>query len=134
MNGRVVGVNTWIASTTGGSIGLGFAIPSELVDQVTSTLINEGRVSRGWLGVTIGNVSEDMAEAVGLGDARGAIVSSVTEDSPADISGLERGDIIVKVNGTQVDDATSTTRMVGRSGSRIQEQVRNLSGRQTPRH
>ena len=113
MNGRVVGVNTWIASTTGGSIGLGFAIPSELVDQVTSTLINEGRVSRGWLGVTIGNVSDDMAEAVGLGDTRGAIVSSVTEDSPADVSGLERGDIIVKVNGTQVDDATTTTRMVG---------------------
>ena len=113
MNGRVVGVNTWIASTTGGSIGLGFAIPSELVNEVTDTLINEGRVSRGWLGVSIGNVSEDMAEAVGLSDTRGAIVSSVTEDSPADKSGLERGDIIVKVNGSQVDDATSTTRMVG---------------------
>ena len=113
MNGRVVGVNTWIASTTGGSIGLGFAIPSELVDQVTTTLINEGRVSRGWLGVTIGNVSEDMAEAVGLPNNRGAIVSTVTEDSPADKSGLERGDIIVKVNGRQVDDATTTTRMVG---------------------
>ncbi|NQY97637.1 MAG: PDZ domain-containing protein [Henriciella sp.] len=95
------------------SIGLGFAIPSELVDQVTNTLINEGRVSRGWLGVTIGNVSDDMADAVGLGDTRGAIVSSVTEDSPADVSGLERGDIIVKVNGTQVDDATTTTRLVG---------------------
>ena len=113
MNGRVVGVNTWIASTTGGSIGLGFAIPSELVDQVTTTLINEGRVSRGWLGVTIGNVSDDMAEAVGLPNNRGAIVSTVTEDSPADKSGLERGDIIVKVNGRQVDDATTTTRMVG---------------------
>nr|WP_070958786.1 Do family serine endopeptidase [Hyphomonas sp. Mor2] len=113
MNGRVVGVNTWIASTTGGSIGLGFAIPSELVNQVTTTLINEGRVSRGWLGVQIGNVSEEMADAVGLSDNRGAIVSSVTEDSPADLSGLERGDIIVKVNGRQVDDATSTTRMVG---------------------
>nr|MCH9753172.1 trypsin-like peptidase domain-containing protein [Alphaproteobacteria bacterium] len=113
MNGRVVGVNTWIASTTGGSIGLGFAIPSELVDQVATTLINEGKVSRGWLGVTIGNVSEDMADAVGLKDNRGAIVSSVTEDSPADASGLERGDIIVKVNGRQVDDATTTTRMVG---------------------
>ncbi len=113
MNGRVVGVNTWIASTTGGSIGLGFAIPSELVDQVATTLISEGKVSRGWLGVTIGNVSEDMADAVGLKDNRGAIVSSVTEDSPADASGLERGDIIVKVNGRQVDDATTTTRMVG---------------------
>ncbi|GAB5454225.1 MAG: Do family serine endopeptidase [Henriciella sp.] len=113
MNGRVVGVNTWIASTTGGSIGLGFAIPSELVDQVTSTLIDEGKVSRGWLGVTITNVDDDMAEAVGLKDAKGAIVTRVTEDSPAEDSGLERGDIIVKINGQSVDDATITTRVVG---------------------
>lgn len=113
MNGRVVGVNTWIASTTGGSIGLGFAIPSELVDQVTSTLIDEGKVSRGWLGVTITNVDEDLAEAVGLKDAKGAIVTRVTEDSPAEDSGLERGDIIVRINGQSVDDATITTRVVG---------------------
>ncbi|MHA7856508.1 MAG: Do family serine endopeptidase [Henriciella sp.] len=113
MNGRVVGVNTWIASTTGGSIGLGFAIPSELVDQVTSTLIDKGKVSRGWLGVTITNVDEDMAEAIGLKDAKGAIVTRVTEGSPAEDSGLERGDIIVKINGQSVDDATITTRVVG---------------------
>lgn len=113
MNGRVVGVNTWIASTTGGSIGLGFAIPSELVDQVTSTLIDKGKVSRGWLGVTITNVDEDMADAVGLSDAKGAIVTRVTEDSPAEESGLQRGDIIVKINGQAVDDATITTRVVG---------------------
>lgn len=113
MNGRVVGVNTWIASTTGGSIGLGFAIPSELVDQVTSTLIDKGKVSRGWLGVTITNVDDDMAEAVGLKDAKGAIVTRVTEGSPAEDSGLERGDIIVRINGQSVDDATITTRVVG---------------------
>lgn len=113
MNGRVVGVNTWIASTTGGSIGLGFAIPSELVDQVTATLIDKGKVSRGWLGVTITNVDEDMAEAIGLKDAKGAIVTRVTEGSPAEDSGLERGDIIVKINGQEVDDATITTRVVG---------------------
>lgn len=113
LNGRVVGVNTWIASTTGGSIGLGFAIPAELVEQVTSTLINEGRVSRGWLGVTIGNVTDDMAEAIGLKDAEGAIVNAVTPDSPADISGLQRGDIIVRVNNTDVKDSITTTREVG---------------------
>lgn len=113
MNGRVVGVNTWIASTTGGSIGLGFAIPAELVDQVSTTLINNGKVSRGWLGVTIGSVDENLAEAVGLSEAKGAIVSAVTTDSPADKSGLQRGDIIVKVNGQTVDDATITTRVVG---------------------
>jgi len=113
MNGRVVGVNTWIASTTGGSIGLGFAIPAELVSRVTATLIDKGKVTRGWLGVTIGSVNEDMAEAVGLSEAKGAIVSSVTPDSPADKSGLQRGDIIVKVNSTDVEDATTTTRVVG---------------------
>lgn len=113
LNGRVVGVNTWIASTTGGSIGLGFAIPSELVEQVTNTLINEGRVSRGWLGVTIGNVSEEVADAVGLSEAKGAIVSSVTPDSPAEKSGLKRGDIIVRVNSVDVQDSISTTRQVG---------------------
>ena len=113
MNGRVVGVNTWIASTTGGSIGLGFAIPAELVDQVAQTLISNGKVSRGWLGVTIGSVDENLAEAVGLSEAKGAIVSAVTSDSPAEASGLQRGDIIVRVNGLTVDDATITTRVVG---------------------
>ena len=120
MNGRVIGVNTWIASTTGGSIGLGFAIPAELVESVTETLISKGKVSRGYLGVLIGNVSDDMALALGLEDGRGAIVSNVTEGGPADKAGLERGDIIIKVNGKSVDDATSTTRAVGRlaAGSR----------------
>ncbi len=133
MNGRVVGVNTWIASTTGGSIGLGFAIPSELVDQVSTTLIEKGKVTRGWLGVTIGSVNEDMANAVGLKDAKGAIVSSVTADSPADKSGLQRGDIIVKVNKQVVDDATITTRVVGslEAGSRNQFEVYRDGKRQT---
>ncbi len=113
LNGRVVGVNTWIASTTGGSIGLGFAIPAELVEQVTTTLINDGRVSRGWLGVQIGNVSEEMAEAIGLDEAKGAIVSSVTPGSPAESSGLQRGDVIVRVNSKDVADSITTTREVG---------------------
>lgn len=133
MNGQVVGVNTWIASTTGGSIGLGFAIPAELVEEVTNTLISEGKVSRGWLGVTIGNVTEETAEALDLTEARGAIVNQVTSNSPADISGLQRGDIIVKVNGEEVDDATSTTRVVGalRAGSRNKFEIYRNGDRQT---
>lgn len=120
MNGRVIGVNTWIASTTGGSIGLGFAIPAELVESVTKSLIEDGKVSRGYLGVLIGNVTDDMASAIGLDGGNGAIVSQVTKGGPAEKSGLERGDIIVKVNGVSVADATSTTRAVGRlaAGSR----------------
>lgn len=133
MNGRVVGVNTWIASTTGGSIGLGFAIPSELVDDVTTTLIEEGKVSRGYLGVLIGNVTEDMASAVGLEEAKGAIVSSVTKDGPADKSGLQRNDIIVKVNGLSVADATTTTRAVGalKAGSKNKFEVLRDGKRRT---
>ena len=113
MNGRVIGVNTWIASTTGGSIGLGFAIPAELVNTVTNTLIEEGKVTRGWLGVSIRSVDEDLADAIGLKDSKGAIVASVTPGSPAEDSGLQRGDIIVAVNDRTVDDATTTTRVVG---------------------
>ena len=120
MNGRVIGVNTWIASTTGGSIGLGFAIPSELVETVTESLIEKGKVSRGYLGVLIGNVTEDMATAIDLKDGTGAIVSQVTKGGPADKAGMQRGDIIIKVNGVSVQDATATTRAVGRlsAGSR----------------
>jgi serine protease Do len=118
--GRVVGVNTAIFSPTGGSVGIGFAIPSDLAMEVTSTLIEKGRVSRGWLGVTIQDVTEDMADARGLDMAEGAIVADLVANSPAKKSGIRRGDIIVEVNGQKVTDATSTTRIVGRlpAGSR----------------
>ncbi|MGC6499695.1 MAG: Do family serine endopeptidase [Henriciella sp.] len=112
--GRVVGVNTAIFSPTGGSVGIGFAIPSDLAQEVTSTLIEKGRVSRGWLGVTIQDVTPDMAEARGLELAEGAIVADLVANSPAKKSGIRRGDIIIEVNGEKVTDATSTTRIVGR--------------------
>jgi len=112
--GRVIGVNTAIFSPTGGSVGIGFAIPSDLAKRVTDTLIKDGRVSRGWLGVTIQDVTPDMAEARGLAEPKGAIVADLVSGSPAKKSGIKRGDIIVEVNGQEVDDATATTRLVGR--------------------
>ncbi|MEO0550199.1 MAG: Do family serine endopeptidase [Pseudomonadota bacterium] len=112
--GRVIGVNTAIFSPTGGSVGIGFAIPSDLAKSVTDTLIKDGRVSRGWLGVTIQDVTPDMAEARGLAEPKGAIVADLVSGSPAKKSGIKRGDIIVEVNGQEVDDATATTRLVGR--------------------
>lgn len=112
--GRVIGVNTAIFSPTGGSVGIGFAIPSDLAKSVTDTLIKDGRVSRGWLGVTIQDVTPDMAEARGLAEPKGAIVADLVAGSPAKKSGIKRGDIIVEVNGETVDDATATTRLVGR--------------------
>ena len=111
--GRVIGVNTAIFSPTGGSVGIGFAIPAELAVQVTNSLIKDGKVSRGWLGVTIQDVTPDMAEAQGLVEARGAIIADVNDQSPAKKAGLKRGDVILTVNGKDTTDATSVTRMVG---------------------
>ena len=113
LNGRVIGVNTAIFSPTGGSVGIGFAIPAELAIDVTNALIQDGKVSRGWLGVTIQDVTEDMAEAQGLNEARGAIIADVNDESPARKAGLRRGDVILSVNGREATDATSVTRMVG---------------------
>ena len=114
MTGRVIGVNTQILSPTGGSVGIGFAIPAELAQEVTQAIIKDGHVSRGWLGVQIQDLTEDMAEAQGMDNNDGSIIADVTENSPAAKGGLQRGDIILSVNGQKVSDATSTTRLVGR--------------------
>ena len=112
--GNVVGVNTAIFSPTGGSVGIGFAIPAELANEVTQALIKDGRVSRGWLGVAIQDLTPDMAEAQGLKNEEGSIIADVTAGSPAEKGGLQRGDIILSVNGKDVTDATTTTRLVGK--------------------
>lgn len=112
--GNVIGVNTAIISPTGGSVGIGFAIPAELAKEVTDILIRDGKVERGYLGVTIGDFTDDMAEARGLQNVDGAIIGDVNVGSPAELGGLERGDVIIAVNGKKVTDASTTTRMVGR--------------------
>ncbi len=112
--GNVIGVNSQILSPTGGSVGIGFAIPAELAKEVTDTLIRDGRVSRGWLGVQIGDLTPEFAEALGIEDTKGALIADVTAGSPAEKAGLRRNDIILSVNGQKVTDATSTTRLVGR--------------------
>lgn len=112
--GNVIGVNTAIFSPTGGSVGIGFAIPAELANEITGALIKDGKVSRGWLGVQIQDFTEDMADAQGLTENEGAVIGNVTAGSPAEKGGLRRGDIILSVNGRKVTDATSTTRVVGK--------------------
>jgi serine protease Do len=114
LSGNVVGVNTAIISPTGGSVGIGFMIPAELANEVTQMLIKNGKVSRGYLGVSIGDFTEDMAEAEGLVGQEGAIISDVNLASPAEKGGLKRGDVITSVNGKTVTDASTTTRAVGR--------------------
>ena len=102
-DGDVVGVNTAIVSPSGGSVGIGFAVPSEVAERIVEDLREDGRVERGWLGVGIQPVTDDIAEALGLGEAEGTLVSSVTRGSPADEAGLVPGDVILSLSGDDID-------------------------------
>jgi serine protease Do len=112
LEGDVVGVNTAIFSPTGGSVGIGFAIPASLAREIVDSLKNNGAVTRGWLGVQIQPVTADIAESLGLKEAKGAIVSDVTDGSPASKAGFKTGDTIVKVNGMDIADARDLARKV----------------------
>ena len=105
--GRLVGINSQIVSPSGGNIGIGFAIPSRMAQDVMSQLVATGRVQRGQLGIAIQGVSPEVATSLGLKDARGALVSSVSEGSPAAAAGIERGDVIVSVDGVAVSDGNA---------------------------
>jgi serine protease Do len=102
MQGEVIGVNTAIISPTGGSIGIGFAVPSKTVAYVLEQLKQFGETRRGWLGVRIQTVTEEISESVGLGDLSGALVASVTDGGPAAEAGIEVGDIILSFDGQAV--------------------------------
>ncbi|HEX8570576.1 MAG TPA: Do family serine endopeptidase [Caulobacteraceae bacterium] len=129
--GRVIGVNTAIFSQTGGSVGIGFAIPAELADQITRQLISGGKITRGYLGVGISNVTREIAETQGLREARGALVGEVTPGGPSARAGLQEGDIVLRVNGEAIQDANDLTRRVAaaREGQTIRLEV--LRGNQT---
>ena len=114
MDGQVIGINTAIYSPSGGSIGIGFAIPSALAEEVVDELKNEAdhTVHRGWLGVRIQAVTDEIAESLGLGKARGALVASVNDNGPAQAAGIEPGDVILSFNGKDVDDMRRLPRLV----------------------
>ena len=114
LQGEVIGVNTAIFSPSGGSVGIGFAIPAAIVKDVVESLKSNGSVSRGWLGVQIQPVTEELAEGLGLAKAEGAIISDVTEDSPALKAGLKQGDTILKANGEDIEDARDLARTVAK--------------------
>ena len=112
MDGEVIGVNTAIISPSGGSIGLGFSMASNTVDPVIKQLIEYGEVRRGWLGVNIGSVNDEMAEALGLDEPTGAIIRDVF-DGPAKDAGLKTMDVIVMFDGKEVADSGALVRIVG---------------------
>ena len=110
--GEVIGINTAIISQTGGSIGLGFAIPSNMAKKIVSQLKEFGRTKRGWLGVQIQSVTSEIAESLNLNNNKGAFVASVQEDSPAEIAGIEAGDIILEFNEIPIGTYRDLPRLV----------------------
>lgn len=110
--GEVVGVNTAIYSPNGGNVGIAFAIPASTVKQIVGQLIEDGSVTRGYLGVSIQDVTRDIADGVGLDAAKGAIVREPAADGPAGAAGVKSGDIITAVDGDPIDDALDLSRTI----------------------
>jgi serine protease Do len=113
MQGNVIGVNTAIYSPSGGSIGIAFSIPASTVQSVVAQLKDKGSVSRGWIGVQIQPVTQDIADSLGLKKAEGALVAEPQVDGPAAKAGIQSGDVITAVNGTTVKDARELARTIG---------------------
>ena len=122
MQGQVVGMNTAIYSPSGGSVGIGFAIPASTVSTVEAALEHGGSIARGYLGVEIQPVSQDIAENLGLKSAAGAIVDKVMPGTPAAEAGLKTGDVITKLNGKDIAEASDLTLQVGmlKPGEKVQ--------------
>jgi serine protease Do len=112
MAGEVIGINTAILSPSGGSIGIGFATPSSMVQPVIAQLEQFHETRRGWLGVRIQNVDDQIADSLGLGQARGALVAGVDEKGPAKPAGIESGDVIVKFNGRDIKESRDLPKIV----------------------
>jgi serine protease Do len=116
IDGKVIGINTAILSPSGGSIGIGFAIPSSLAQGVILQLKKFGTTKRGWLGVQIQTVTEEIAESLGLKEAKGALVAGVVDDSPAAAAGFKSGDVILSFNTVDVLESRRLPRIVADTG------------------
>ena len=112
MSGEVIGVNSAIYSPNGGSVGIGFAIPSSMAQSIVSQLRVTGKVEHGFIGVNIQAVNEDIADAFGLGESKGALVTQVVENSPAEKAKLQSGDIILKFNDQKIEDMRDLPKIV----------------------
>ncbi len=115
MNGAVIGINTAIISPSGGSIGIGFAVPSGIATRVIDQLQKFGETRRGWLGVRIQQVNDDIAESLGMEEAYGALVAGVTPDGPAAKAGIQPGDLVLEFDGKKVPEMRELPRMVAQS-------------------
>ncbi len=124
--GELIGINTAILSRTGGYQGIGFAVPSSMARQVMDSLMKYKKVVRGWLGVSIQEVTSDLAEEFGVKDLKGALVSGVIKGSPADKAGIKQGDVILQYNGKEVEDTGHLRNMVSQTPVGTKVKVRML--------
>jgi serine protease Do len=115
VQGEVIGINTAIFSRTGGSNGIGFAIPADTVLQVVAQLQKSGRVERGWLGVKVQTITPELANGLGLREANGALVAEVTPGSPAAVAGVREGDVIIRFNNRAIDDMNDLPKLVAQT-------------------
>jgi serine protease Do len=133
LSGEVVGVNTAIFSPSGGNVGIAFAIPAHVVERVVAELKETGSVTRGFIGVQIQPVTKEIAEAIGLQEARGALVAEAQRDTPAAKAGVRTGDVITAVNGEAVKDARDLSRKVAgiRPGTKVPLTIQRQGREQT---
>jgi serine protease Do len=115
MDGNVIGVNSAIISPSGGSIGIGFAIPSSMVRRTVDQLVQFGETRRGWIGVRIQTVTPELAESLGLGTPRGALVAETTSGGPAEAAGMKAQDVILSFDGREVKDSRALPRVIAES-------------------
>ena len=128
LKGEIIGINTWITTPTGGSIGLGFSIPINNAKKAIDDIMNTGSPEYGWLGVSIGNISTEAAEDMNLESTTGAFVSQVFKNSPADKGGLKPGDVILSIDGEKTNTSNELLYLVGdiNPGTRVSfEVIRN---------
>ncbi len=114
--GAVIGVNTAIYSPSGGSVGIGFAIPAEVAKDVVAALKEKGSVSRGWIGVKIQNVTQEIADSMGLKSTKGALIAQPQKGAPAEEAGLKAGDVIIAVNGDKIETPRDLARRIAATG------------------
>ncbi len=125
LRGEVLGINQLISTNTGGNLGIGFAIPSNMANSVVQSVLRTGQIVRGWLGVTFRQLTADLAHTFGYQGQTGMLVSSVVEDGPAEAAGLHRGDIVLRLNGRPMDNSNEFRNSIARSvpGTTVQLNV-----------